>query len=268
MTLKWTSKMQPIAEVCLAMGVSANAVGRLLGIRANTVLNHMVPGRLALANEKNKQYQRLHREQTKARNRRYEALNREIINEKRRQKYWSDIEKGRARSRANYYRNREKCLEASSRYYQANKERYRQLCRDWDRRNPLKVAENGRRRKARVKAAGQDAIVPVRLSSRQQRVAIWRGACAYCGAPNAKTMDHVLPLKFGGLDEPCNIIPACKTCNSSKSAKPMEEWYRRQPFFTEARLAKIRRHTTTANGQLSLIRVCPRNPRPVPAYAL
>lgn len=37
-----------------------------------------------------------------------------------------------------------------------------------------------------------------------------------------------------------NIVPACLSCNYSKHTSEMESWYRRQPFFSELRLARIR----------------------------
>jgi hypothetical protein len=43
--------------------------------------------------------------------------------------------------------------------------------------------------------------------------------CAYCGVPDAKTMDHVVSLKNGGLHTASNVKPACRSCNSKKGSK-------------------------------------------------
>ena len=54
------------------------------------------------------------------------------------------------------------------------------------------------------------------------------GRCAYClrnGLPLER--DHVIPLKRGGLDEPGNVVPACKSCNCSKNAAILPLWYAR-----------------------------------------
>jgi 5-methylcytosine-specific restriction endonuclease McrA len=49
--------------------------------------------------------------------------------------------------------------------------------------------------------------------------------CAYCFAALARsTMDHVIPLSRGGKHEASNVVPACKTCNCSKNAKPLAQW--------------------------------------------
>jgi 5-methylcytosine-specific restriction endonuclease McrA len=49
------------------------------------------------------------------------------------------------------------------------------------------------------------------------------GVCSYCGAP-ATTHDHVIPKSRGGSDEPENIVPCCRFCNSRKGRRTVEEW--------------------------------------------
>ncbi len=44
--------------------------------------------------------------------------------------------------------------------------------------------------------------------------------CAYCREPLIKAgIDHLVALSNGGLHEPMNLVPCCKSCNSMKSAK-------------------------------------------------
>jgi 5-methylcytosine-specific restriction endonuclease McrA len=55
--------------------------------------------------------------------------------------------------------------------------------------------------------------------------------CAYCGVHRNAIrstsgdleMDHVVPMPMG-RDEPDNILPACKSCNSSKSTSDLMVW--------------------------------------------
>jgi 5-methylcytosine-specific restriction endonuclease McrA len=47
--------------------------------------------------------------------------------------------------------------------------------------------------------------------------------CSYCGG-KATTLDHVIPVSRHGKHEPGNVVPACKSCNSSKGARTPEEW--------------------------------------------
>lgn len=50
--------------------------------------------------------------------------------------------------------------------------------------------------------------------------------CRYCGqcAPDVKlTIDHVVPSALGGSDDPSNLVPACKDCNSGKASTSPDE---------------------------------------------
>jgi 5-methylcytosine-specific restriction endonuclease McrA len=48
--------------------------------------------------------------------------------------------------------------------------------------------------------------------------------CDYCGAI-ATEIDHVQPLSRGGTHDLNNLVPSCKSCNSSKKDKTVEEWH-------------------------------------------
>lgn len=45
--------------------------------------------------------------------------------------------------------------------------------------------------------------------------------CVYCGG-EADTVDHVVPRRAGGSDQPHNLVPACRSCNSRKGTLPAE----------------------------------------------
>jgi hypothetical protein len=45
--------------------------------------------------------------------------------------------------------------------------------------------------------------------------------CRYCGATAETatlTVDHVLPVALGGIDNPSNLVAACADCNSGKTS--------------------------------------------------
>ena len=86
------------------------------------------------------------------------------------------------------------------------------------------------RRRAKQKQASGRGV------TREQWFAImkkWDYHCAYCGARRyaslpgggkvKMTMDHVIPMPLGA-DEPENILPACHSCNSSKSGNDLLVW--------------------------------------------
>jgi len=58
---------------------------------------------------------------------------------------------------------------------------------------------------------------------------LW-GGCAYCGTVPDETMqrDCVLALSRGGRYTLDNIVPACRSCNASKSNDEVTSWMRRK----------------------------------------
>ena len=63
--------------------------------------------------------------------------------------------------------------------------------------------------------------------------------CCYCDDEVPLEIEHFIALSKGGTGGLDNILPACKRCNCSKKAKDFYEWYPKQPFYSEDRLAKI-----------------------------
>jgi hypothetical protein len=55
-----------------------------------------------------------------------------------------------------------------------------------------------------------------------------QSACAYCGRWNEKlTIDHIVPKSKGGPHfARWNMVPACKSCNLTKTDLPVFEWWR------------------------------------------
>ncbi len=66
--------------------------------------------------------------------------------------------------------------------------------------------------------------------------------CIYCGG-NSESIDHVLPQSKGGLSVTANCVPACLSCNGSKTDNDAFEWYRNQRFYDPRRSMAIRAWT-------------------------
>lgn len=79
----------------------------------------------------------------------------------------------------------------------------------------------------------------LRRHYRQEIKQFFNGLCAYCGNPG-NTLDHVIPRSKGGQDTYRNLIVACYRCNQNKSNHDMEDWFKRQSFFCELRLQRIK----------------------------
>lgn len=165
-------------------------------------------------------------------------------------RYWNDPERFRVLSMQYYKANRDDLLrkealyrqqnpelarEKKRREYLKNRERYKQSASRWQKENPERLRIYAKRRRAVKRNA---LVIPYSHSELQQRFSAWDG-CAYCGVRGDMTADHVVALARGGSDALSNLLPACRPCNSSKAASEIEQWYRRQPFFSEVRWQKI-----------------------------
>jgi 5-methylcytosine-specific restriction endonuclease McrA len=55
------------------------------------------------------------------------------------------------------------------------------------------------------------------------------GGCAYCGATQRPLQrDCVLPISRGGRYTLANVVPACRSCNTSKCNGEVTAWLRRK----------------------------------------
>lgn len=84
-------------------------------------------------------------------------------------------------------------------------------------------AKAARRRRRRVAAADND-LTPEQWATVQ---ALW-GGCAYCAATDRPLQrDCVQPIARGGRYTLDNVVPACGSCNASKSNDEVTSWMRR-----------------------------------------
>lgn len=96
-------------------------------------------------------------------------------------------------------------------------------------------ARAARKRKRRMDAADND-LTPEQWAAIQDA---WGGGCAYCGALEASLQrDCVLALSRGGRYTIDNIVPACRSCNASKSNDEVTRWLRRKKLDERAFLLR------------------------------
>ena len=96
-----------------------------------------------------------------------------------------------------------------------NRERYRIWCS----KNRERIQQYGYRRRVLLLSGGCGV-------SREELGHLFdacSGKCAYCLTADATDVDHVQPLARGGRDELDNLVPACKSCNSSKKNSTLLE---------------------------------------------
>jgi len=131
--------------------------------------------------------------------------------------------------------------ENARRWAQANPEKHRENARRWAQANPEKarrryqvnpekVRENVRRRRSRKHSLPHTFTV----ETWEACLNYFHGCCAYCGAQrdfwSPLHQDHYIPLTTPDCPGtiPTNIVPACRTCNSSKKDANPLEWLTRK----------------------------------------
>lgn len=156
---------------------------------------------------------------------RYQAIraNPELLMKKRLQ--------ARKATLAYYYRNQEtqkakvlKWCKENRQKKLANRAKYRErhpgALRQWHAKNPGKNSHYVHQRRMRKIGNGGTHSFEEWMALMEKN----GHKCAYCGAAKKLTRDHKIPLSRGGRDDIENIAPACKSCNSSKGARTVEEW--------------------------------------------
>jgi 5-methylcytosine-specific restriction endonuclease McrA len=104
-------------------------------------------------------------------------------------------------------------------WYAQNRARHKQTFYRWVKDN--RDAYNAIQQKRRAQKSGVDAT----LTSQEWKeiLAAHDRSCAYCDTSSeTMTMDHVVPLSKGGAHAKENVVPACRSCNSRKGARPVE----------------------------------------------
>lgn len=159
------------------------------------------------ANEMKRNITPEQRERKNAKNRHYRKTNAEAVKATNRNQYLAKREERIAYADAWINNNRKK-----HNSYQI-KNRYKHRERD---------AAYARARRAKKKYNG------VFYVSLKETKALLSKPCFYCNERNAMTIDHVIAINKGGRDSIGNLVPACKSCNSSKQDLTIMEWRLRQ----------------------------------------
>lgn len=97
------------------------------------------------------------------------------------------------------------------------------LCPSCFRKSPAGRASSLR---SNLKRRGAESEIAAEDWLRLMRMTDWR--CFYCGAlvsrRGSRTIDHVVPISKNGSTELLNLVPCCRSCNSSKGARPVLKW--------------------------------------------
>lgn len=198
-------------------------------------------------NAHNKQYLATHRAENIERTKQYYAGHKEERREYRQQHKEQIIEHGKKY----YAEHKEKFGKLHAAYMVLHKDMMHRKAKEWRENNNDVMKAYCQSRRAK-KAGIVSTLTPVQW---ENIINEFNNVCAYCGS-NDKTLhqEHFIPLSGGGEYTHNNIIPSCKSCNSSKGTKDFFAWYPKCDFYNKAREKKIMKflHYAGTSQQISL----------------
>jgi len=187
-------------------------------------------------NNHGKQYRINNSEKEKARRIKYCENNRELRN---------------ARNRLYVELNKEKERTRHHLYYEKNRLLINAKNNQWGRENRIIKTISTQRYRAKSKS-----ILCTLTKEQWEYIKLqFDNKCAYCGKEAILTQDHFIPQENDGEYTHNNIIPSCKSCNSSKHQKNFFEWYPKYKYYSKTRENKILKFLDYKNGvqQLELV---------------
>ena len=170
----------------------------------------------------------------------YNSRCKECVSKSDKDRYEKNKEKFRAEKIEYYHKNKESRREYQRGYYHDNKEKHVEDEKVWRTQNPHKRriinASN------RTKQHGAESS----LTEAQwfEVMNVFGCNCAYCGLTEEEHLfthgerlhhEHVVPLVMKGDYTIGNIVPSCRSCNSSKGNNNFFEWYSRSNVYDAKR---------------------------------
>lgn len=199
-------------------------------------------------NEYNRDYRKDNQEKIK----KYREDNKAHIKELKKEYRANNNKKIRAKQKEHYENNREHYRKYHSKYYQQNREEIlfiqkndinkiiqrRKTKKQYLKNNPHINRQYIQKRNSLKKQVR--AYLPIQEWKHIKNK--FNNQCAYCGSKTRLEQEHVIPLSKFGEYTKFNIIPACKSCNSSKNNSDLHEWYPQHESYSPERYEFIKSH--------------------------
>jgi 5-methylcytosine-specific restriction endonuclease McrA len=206
-------------------------------------------------------------EENKVQVQQYYQENKETIREKNRQRYMENINKERLRSKIWRENNKEAVSEYRKHYYEKNKEYYIEYYKKLSEEAKAKRSVYGKEFKrdnkekyvkyAQIRRAKKKLLPHTLTVNQWEKIKeSFNYKCAYCDKGVELEQEHFIPLSKGGEYTHNNIIPSCKSCNSSKRDEDFFQWYPKQDFYSKEReefILEYLKYTEDGKQQLSFV---------------
>jgi len=211
----------------------------------------------------------------------YNENNKELIIKKRRKNYEKNSVEIRAKVKKHLDENKERILKSRREQYEENKESEHKKQKEWRKNNNPKIIEQSRKYYEKHKniileknkkytkenrevcnaihqrsRSAKKLLLSTLTNEQWQKIKLdFNDKCAYCNEELPLAQEHFVPLSEGGEYTHNNIIPSCRSCNSSKRNKDFFEWYPNYKHYSKQRENKILKYLGYKNNiqQLSIL---------------
>lgn len=203
--------------------------------------------------ESSKNYFANNKEKLLAKQKVYNEKHRKEIQEWKNKWYQDNREMILKRTYERRINNYEEHLEGKKKYRIKNKDRIKEQQKMFYLNNKDKRLQSTKYRRTKMKGLLADFTSAQWVECKIH----FNHSCAYCGNNKVSmTQDHFIPVNNGGELSITNIVPVCKTCNSSKQDKDFLKWYSAQEFYSrdrEQKIFKYLKYDKIMNQQLALL---------------
>lgn len=190
-------------------------------------------------NDRDKKYHQEHREEHLLWSREYVRKNLEKVRQYKHNYYMEHKDEVREYNQEYRETHKEEMASYFHDYYLEHTDEIKTRIKEWDKTESGKLSRKNanHRRKARMRSIEGDYS----KDDLKQALEFFNYQCAYSGEPLEQHyhIDHVIPVSKGGTNYIWNIVPANSGPNGTKRDNEMEEWFRKQTYFSEERLHRI-----------------------------
>ena len=144
--------------------------------------------------------------------------------------------KYRERKKQYYKEHKEQIKQNRKKNYEQYSKKYirkynKEVAKRWKKEHRDKCNASGQRYRTRKRQLVSNLTAEQWKQIKQH----FNNRCAYCGQEKPLAQEHFIPLSKDGEYTANNIIPSCKSCNSSKSNKYFKEWYPKYKYYNKKR---------------------------------